>query len=328
MQSASPAPTIRVDPDLARVSIGLLKANLFRLWIIARSLTRRADGSGTIAKRSLKSALPAHDIHYTRQHINRLIAAGDGLFWNIGDERLFIRSSQFVSQRLTLEALATSPALVLNNRPGSRDMYVSLSGSLADWESQLYAAWMASRNNPTISRERLSALFNRTDETLRQWEAKRSEQLKVRTNYAQCADPESLPFTPPLHCRAYVATKDGKHSIRLRWQLPNTYLVSGYREHARRGQARKVRKVVNALLHEPADLWRGGLLHGQKRYFDKAERLHGYRKKYVDAAVTYLWLGENRWRHGIYEYTSTGYKETEVAERAFFSTERRVLSGT
>jgi hypothetical protein len=51
---------------------------------------------------------------------------------------------------------------------------------------------MASRNNPTISRERLSALFNRTDEPLRQWEARRTEQLKVRTNYAQCADPEGL----------------------------------------------------------------------------------------------------------------------------------------
>jgi hypothetical protein len=318
------ASTIRVDPELGRLAIGLSVANLFRLWCIVRDMTRQGDGSGKIRRSDFKDTLKKYGLIYSRQHLCKLIKDGQDLFWNTNHHFLFIRGYQGVAQSLTQKALENCPALVLDNRPGVRDVYLSPTGSHEQWEATLYAGWLTHREAPTISRERLSALFNRTPDTLRRWEEIRlSKQVVVRRNFAQLTDPTQYPYALPSHSHFYVAyDKDKKPQMRLRWQLPNTFIPKGIRQHPRKGQSRKVRRLVNDTVKHPAENRRGGM-PSFRLYFDNRDHLKRYTQK--RGGIGYLWLGENRHQHGIFEPTRDGYTETYANERLDFPLERSLI---
>jgi hypothetical protein len=168
----------------------------------------------------------------------------------------------------------------------------------------------------------LSKLFNRSADTLRHWENDRLKHtVSTRSNYAQCAVTDTWDKVRPEPTFTYIAnTKDGAKA-RFMWQLPNTYLVKGIKTHRHKGQSDKVRKAVNQQLQKPANEWRGGSLIC-KLYFDSSKRLRGHLKTY--AGVYYLWRGENRHHHGIFEATETGRGETSAKERVSFRQERVV----
>jgi len=312
-------PTIRVDPELARISIGLHLASEFRLWLIARALNRQSDGSGKVSKQEFQATLREFGIGYSRQHLRRLLNTGKHLFWDENKTSLYLRSSQYVARELTQKAIEENPDL-LENRAGVTDVLLCPSGSLEQWESTIYAGWLYYRNNPTISREVLSKLFNRTADTLRHWESTRLiNTVSIRKNYAQCDSADVWERIRPETTLSYVArTKDGEKA-RFLWQISNTYSVKGIKEHRHKGQAKKVRKVVNQQLQQPANSWRGGSPVRQL-YFDSSKKLRQHLKKY-DGAY-YLWRGENRHSHGIFEATATGWSETHAKERVSFSQER------
>lgn len=313
------SPTVRVDPELARISIGLHLASEFRLWLIARALNRHADGSGKVSKKEFKATLHEFGVGYSRQHLRRLLNAGKHLFWDENKTSLYLRSSQFVARELTQKAIDEQPDL-LENRAGVTDILLSPAGNLEQWEAMIYAGWLYYRNNPTISRMVLSKLFNRTADTLRHWESERLlNTVSIRKNYAQCDSAEVWEQIQPETTLSYVArTKDGEKA-RFLWQLSNTYSVKGIKEHRYKGQAKKVRKAVNQQLQQPANSWRGGS-PVRKLYFDSPKLLRQHLKKYD--GVYYLWCGENRHSHGIFEATATGWKETHAKERVSFSQER------
>jgi hypothetical protein len=326
-------PTVRVDPELGRLCIAVLKASVFRVWVISRNLTREASGSGLMQRETLRESLPTYGVRMTREHFNRLLRNGEGLFWNVDGDRIFIRSPRFVAAKIVKLAAAKSPDLVATNRPGVRDVYLSPAGSHEAWEAMIYAGWMAHRESPTIARETLKTLFYRSADTLRRWEQKRlQETLVVRENYAQCHVPEGEWYDfIPEHARAYVANVrwNGNYSqiVRVYWRMPNTYLVKGIRQHPKRGQATSVRKIVNNELDQPTTLRRGGLQR-YKRYFDSAERLRRHVKKH--GGIRYLWRGESRYKKGIFEPNENGFALTHSCERAsfrqemiYFATKRR-----
>lgn len=313
-------PTIRVDPELARISIGLHLASEFRLWLVARAINRQNDGSGKVSKQEFKATLRKFGIVYTRQHLRRLFNTGKHLFWNENKKFFYIRSSQHVARQLTQRAIDENPDL-LENRAGVIDVLLSPAGSLEQWEATIYAGWLYYRNNPTISREVLSKLFNRTADTLRYWESEQlTKTVSVRKNYAQCDSADVWEKFRPETTLSYVArTQDGEKA-RFLWQISNTYIVKGIKEHSHQGQAKKVRKAVNHQLQQPANSWRGGS-PVCKLYFDSPKKLRQHLKK--REGVYYLWRGENRHSHGIFEATATGWSETHAKERVSFSQERQ-----
>ena len=201
VEEPTPCPTlpdvdpIRTEPELGRICVGGYKGSEFRLWTVARHITRQADGSGRVSKRRLRAILGQFGVSYTRQHLNRLLKAGDGVFWNLSKRSLHLRTPRIITAKL----IAQFPKLAATNRPGVRDVYLSPAGSLEQWEAMIYIGWMTHREAPTISREELERLFNRDQNTLRRWEQSRlSGLIDVRTNYAQ-ADPKKIAFTPPPH---------------------------------------------------------------------------------------------------------------------------------
>jgi len=318
---ATKAPTIRVDPELARISIGLDLASQFRLWVVLRHLNRLENGSSKVSKKGLKAVLCTFGINYTRQHLRRLIKSGMNLFWNEDHHTLYLRSWQYIACKLTQIAMIENQDL-LSNKAGVVEILLSPAGSLEKWESTIYAGWFYHRDHPIIARVTLERLFNRTPETLRRWEQTRLQgKLTIQKNYAQCAFIDTVDKVNPERLNSYVAKTDEGARLRLIWQLPNTYKTKGIKEHPRRGQSKKVRKAVNEQLQQPADLWCGGS-PVVKLYYPSAKSLKAHLKKYD--GVYYLWRGRNRHEHGIYEATETGVWETQVNERVQFGTERRI----
>jgi hypothetical protein len=316
--------TIRVDPELGRLCIALFLAAIFRLWVIGRELTRKASGSGQVQRKALRESLSTYGVKMTREHFNRLLRSGEGTFWNINGDQIFIRSPRFVAWKVVKLAASKSADLVATNRPGVRDVYLSPAGSHEQWEAMIYAGWIAHRENPTIARETQEKLFGRSADTLRRWEQKRLQDiLTVRENYAQCHVPENDWFDfIPDHARVYVANVlwNGHYSqiVRVYWRMSNTYLVKGIRQHHRRGQAAQVRKIVNFQLDQPTTSRRGGLQRF-KRYFDSAKGLRAHIKKH--GGIRYLWRGESKFKRGIFEPNENGFAVTRANERTSFRDE-------
>ena len=303
---------IRVEPELGRASIFLHVAAEFRVYVIAREITRSGDGSGRTTKKALKKWMKAYGQDYSREHLSRLLRAGEGLFWNRSYKDIYIRNPAHVAASMA----EIDPSVFTTNKPGVRDMYLSPTGSLEQWEAMLYAAWLAYRENPTIARETLAHLFNRSADTLRLWEEKHlSGLVTVRANYAQCPHPnleDDRYFEHiPEHSQAYrgYVQFQGKWTevIRFYWRTCNTYQVKGIRQHHRKGQAPQVRKRINDVLDQPASERRSGLLRF-KRYFDTPEGLRKHVRKH--GGVYYLWRGESRKGKGIFEINNTGFGVT------------------
>ena len=85
-------------------------------------------------------------------------------------------------------------------------------------------------------------------------------------------------------------------SSRIRWQLPNTYLVGAIKQHHKKGQASKVRKRVNEVSEiMPADERRGGW---PRLYFDQPETLRKFMRKHPETEARYVWRGENHSQAG------------------------------
>lgn len=314
-------PTIRIDPELARIAIGLNLASQFRLWVVGRHINRPENGSGKVSKKQLKATLKEFGVNYTRQHLRRLIKSDMGLFWDEDRHFLYLRSWQHVARKLTQMAVDTNRDLLLN-RAGVRDVLLSPSGTLEQWESNIYAGWLYHRDNPIISRETLEKLFNRTPETLRRWEQTRLQgKITIQKNYAQCTFMDTVDKVNPERLNSYVAKTDEGAKLRLIWQLPNTYKTKGIKEHTARGQSQKVRKAVNIQLQQPANDWRGGLPVA-RLYYESSRILKSHLKD--NEGVFYLWRGRNRHEHGIYEATETGICETKAGERVQFGIERRI----
>jgi hypothetical protein len=318
-------PTLRVDPELGRLAVLLDHTQPFRLWLIGRELVREGNGSGQITTSELSAALKRYGVTCDARTVRRLLHCGDGTFWNRDRNRLFLRGWGYVAVQLTTQAANRRGSRLERNRPGRREVYIQVGGGKERFAAQLYAAWLAGRSDPTISRSELTSLFGRDKTTLRRWE---NEVLpgfiKPRANFAQCPDWETFYDVIPEHAvdyRAAVRYKGrAQHVRRLRWQLPNTYLTTGLKEHHRAGQARKVRRAVNAELSLPAPFGRGGPL---KLYFDKPEYLHRMLRKNPEAGPRYVWRGEDQSSKGIFEINESGFALTHAKERVIWSPRRR-----
>lgn len=316
---------LRTDPELGRLTVGLYCAAEFRLWIIGRELTRAASGSGVVSKKALRDRVAAYGIHYTPRHYNRLLKAGNGLFWTIHDQTIYLRSIVKVACDVMQKAEEHN-LYIDTNRPGVREVYLDVSGSLEQWEAMLYAGFVTHRSyskDLVISRETQAVLFNRHENTIRRWEENRLKNIIVkRTNYAQCPDIERYYDAIPDHVQPYVARiyfrNQVEDVVRLRWQLPNSYHTT-LRDHPKRGQAAKVRKAVNAML--PAAEQRGGYLLRYLSSPHKLKRLYRSRKFRMgllgDAdRPLYVFIGEHyRTKSGMWEITNSGWTFTHPNER-------------
>lgn len=326
---------IRVDPELGRLAVGLDKTGEYLVWALAR---HHFGKPGWVERHRLLENLQTAGIIHTKRHFNRLLAKGAGLFWGLSpDNRVWLRSYVRVSQRLTEIAAQTNPKLVATNIPGARDVYVRVGGDIGDFKAQIYAGWLAYRQDPKIARETLCNLFAVTRDTLRNWEARLGGSIEVVTNYAQTAiDPKAddrIVDYLPEHSYSYV-TRRGQ--MRLRWRQPNRYKVKNIKEHPHKGQSRKARLAAAITAwHQPVETCAPHDLiefskvpfdrshRVPKRYFENAKALKKFLERLArhgrvgisPATPRYVYRGEDPNRHGIYELSLDGEVHTTAFER-------------
>jgi len=164
---------IRLDIELGRTAQGLGDARQIRVWMILEE-TARKTGKNYVLRAELHSLVQSYGVRCSDRTLSRWLADGHDTYWIVttgGHVRLIGYNK--LAKKLSLRARASGLRdLVATNHPGQRRyMYVNVaSNKLAEFEAAIYAAWLASRNNPTIARSTLKSLFNRDLSVLREWE--------------------------------------------------------------------------------------------------------------------------------------------------------------
>jgi hypothetical protein len=327
---------LAIDPELARLALGLNKTGEYFVWCVAH---HHFGEPGHTSRDQLHQKIQDTGVIVSRRHFNRLLKQGDDLLWGLDNYgKVYLRGWEKVADRLTQVARQTHPQLIQTNLPGARRVFITTGDNLTHFKAQIYAGWLTYRQDPTIARDTLATLFNCTKATLRNWEKTLGPQLKTTPNYAQTAlDPKKhnqiADYIPP-HSYNYV-TQQGQ--IRIRWRQPNTYHTSGIREHAHKGQARKARTAaVKTAWYQPVELGAPTNLpypveklafdrshRVPKQYFQSPEELQRLLKRLAKKGKPgatpqtprYVYLGPDQYRQGIWELSLDGYVSTKATER-------------
>jgi len=324
------ANTIAVDPELARLASALKQAPQFRLWVVMLQMVRDSNHL-RISRSDLEAALSQYGIKVSKRNLRRWLQGGHGLFWNVTDTFIYFIGYEKVAHRLLEIALQKQlPDLISTNRPGKRSMYLDVSGSLQQFEANIYAAWLAYRENPTIARSTLAALFNREPKILRQWD--KLANVKVITNEAQFA-PDHFPDVPE-HAYMYQASIGiGRSETRFRARMVNTYHTPSIKQHDKRGQSRRVFYRLGQYLEsiEPAgnceqgrgsDAATGGLKPTGRRYFASREKARSH-AKHKGKRIRYIALGMDKHQRMIWDYAADGIQRTTVGEELPLMTQKK-----
>ena len=333
--SNSPELTVKIDPELARVAVGLRKTGEFFIWCIGQ---HHFGQPGHTTRDALAERVAATGVITSRRHFNRLLKQGAGLFWGLDAHgNVYLRAYVKVSKHLTQMATDQAPKLVDTNIPGVRPVHIPVGDSLNHFKAHIYLGWLTYRQDPTISRATLTRLFNCTKVTLRNWEKLLGPKLTRVTNYTQTAihplEDDRVTDYLPDHSYTYVTRKG---QIRIRWRTSNTYQTTGIREHAHKGQARKARTVAaRTAWYQPVEICEHApFVSTEKVAFDRSHRVP---RQYFDTpdqlqrliarmekqgipAVTpqtprYVYRGTDRHQHGIWELSLDGHVQTVAEER-------------
>jgi len=270
-----------IDAELGRVAVAVYVASEFRIWVIARELSRtRHGGSGWIDQAALWQALPSYGVTMTRRHYRRLLAAGAGVLWTMAADRLYLASIARLADELCIMAgLRNLEAVIATNTPGGyKSVWIPVSGTIEQFEANVYAGWLGAKADATIARQTLEGLWNRDATTLRRWEQKRlAGKVIVTPGYAITSDVEKLPSD------GATWNKRAKQFV---WQLPNTYR-STVRQTPRNGQRRKVKQAVDG-----SYIGAGADTH--RTYFDTLSGLNRAIRRHPSDHKRYAFIG--RWR--------------------------------
>ena len=324
--------SIKIDPELGRVAMGLGVACEFRVWSVARHFY---GIPGWVERETLFHTLKSARVVTTKRNFNRLLRTGDGLFWELPRNRVYLRGYIRVTRQLVKHSLTSNPVLVATNVPGVPSIFVKAGGDLGDFKANVYGAWLAYRESPIISRAALCKLFACSDTTLRNWEQRLGQSLEIIHNRAQTAlnPKENRAITAYLPTHAYeYATKHG--DVHLRWQQPNTYRPNYFRQHPGKGQSRKARTAASITAwFQPVEINGHHFQYSKacfdrthrepKRYFKDDKHLKSFLRRLAEQDIQgitpetprYIFLGIDHNEDGIWELSLDGGTQTSATER-------------
>lgn len=318
---------LRCDAELARIGVALHQSSEFRLWIIQREMTRQT-GSMAFTRAQIRTQLKTYGIPFSERSLSRWLHRGHERYWNIDSRAglIYPASPVLVATRLIDYCKAHELYdLYITNHPGQRrDMYITVTGgNYRSFERRVYEAWMASRNNPSLSRWTLSRLWNRDAVSLRLLE--RDSRIEKLQNFAFC-DLENSEYTP---FDAEGQRRKDVHRVKIeghycwQWQISNTYFAPVTRQHHKRGISRRVFYTVKKNFPEiqatsasDAEAESLGSLNRTHRMFYSTNEKARSNAKAHGEAIRYVLLGREDGNMGLYEVSPDGKERFEFFSAA------------
>jgi hypothetical protein len=252
-ETAESEDTIKLSPDVALAILRHKLASPGRIWLLLRHLDN--TGRGWIAAESARQQLAGKASKTAvcgKRQLRNLLAAGDNIFWERDQERIWLRSTANVAAVLGLTRL--------NGRPVSLPLSIFLE-PIGTVRAHLFGTFHSSRNGRVedetgkpISRKTLKELSSTTRRTQRLYE--KHAGVRSRCNYAvvQSHTPEAEQNLAWQHGPAVFQFKDQKGfagrcgRLYLARQLPNSY--HGPHETLSKGHQRRANRQLADLLNK------------------------------------------------------------------------------
>jgi len=182
---------LKIAPNLARMA---LRENLelaFVFWAIARQQAIESNLSSHYSKKDFKSLLAQNGLTYNRRHFLRIIQQGTGIFWRIGQAKIYLVSFEKVASYFEQFRKPCDNSF----RDSNLFIQIQLSKSIEAIRAEIYFAWFAQFPEKIISRQTLTDLFGLSATQQRAYEKLLGSRLLVKTNYAHI-DAENFAESP------------------------------------------------------------------------------------------------------------------------------------
>lgn len=234
---------VKLYPSIA---LGMLQkevAAVGRVWLLLKYLDK--NGRGWLDKRESIFRLTdkTSDLHMCGQRqLRNLLAKGEGVFWQVDRQRIWLKSVTKVAMQLDVDRLQYKPVAVSVS---------ILTQKIGVVRAHLYASLHSARSEAPISRDKLAELSNVNPRIQRRYE--KIAKVKKQTNYAigQQANDQSLQEKAWQQGHATFTLTDfnGKQGQAgksyLAWQLPNSY--AGPHAQLAKGQQKRINQELTDL---------------------------------------------------------------------------------
>ena len=284
---------IPTHPELNRIALKQQIDAEYLLWCVLRHVAA-ADGLSSHYNKSdaYDVALQA-DLSWTRRQFNRILIAGNGIFWGLDAGHIFLRSFERVYKMLADDTAAA------NRQP--QFVAIEVQKSAAARRAELYWSWFLIRGEQTISRDSIQDLFGLSPDQQRAYEKLLQNRMIVHTNYCHIdADLYKEQLNLPTYSFEFIQERFIDNKITyvkvVAYQLPNTYFARPMQS----GES-PVAKTPKRAKHAAGTLYRLTLACGfQRRWFqfyDEFEALDMPDDSYIRTAFQGT---KHIWRSGHY----------------------------
>ncbi len=273
--------TVKLYHDL---TLGMLRNELAapgRIWLLLRYID--VDGRGWVTVDQARTLLTRKDsplrVVGWRQ-LRNLLRAGQGIFWERGSERIWLRSVAKVATQLDVKRLTGRPVAL----PVS-----SLLQGMGEVKAHFYASFHSGRkrNNP-INRDKLEEISGVPARTQRAYEKAAGVGSQRNIAVGEKYSKENVQKRAWIHGNAVFDFIDhhGRQGPEKRhyvaWHLPNSY--EGCHQHSPRGRMKKINREID-LVKQRA---RGNGLSERLFHTNGADAVKGHSR---NADVDVYWPG-------------------------------------
>lgn len=264
---------VKLYPD---IGLGMLRQEMSapgRVWLMLRYLDKDGQGNITMATAQAHLVDPDSPLRLCgRRQWRNLLRAGEGVFWQRDQERIWLYSAAKVAHHLGVPRLTGQPVAL--------PVAVLLEG-IGTFRAQLYTAFHSGRGQESnrgtqvkpIARATLAELSGVGASSQRVYE--KQTRVQVETNFAigELATEENQEARGWAQGQAvftlidYRGQQGEKGKAYLAWQLPNSY--RGQHQQRPRGRQKRINRELKDLVMQgmPGNVGGRSETPPEKRYY-------------------------------------------------------------
>lgn len=263
-QPKSPSSAIiKMYPDIALALLRNKLAASGRIWLLLRHLDIK--GQGWIDVETARAQLTSKDsglrVCGWRQ-LRNLLAAGEGVFWQRTEDRLWLRSISKVAATLMVEKLVGRPVAI---------PLKTLLQTIGTVRAHFYATFHSGRKSKPVARETLAQITAVPTRTQRCYDRRAKVQrhtnfaLGPRVHTAVAEEQAWQQGQAGFHLTDHNGKQGPAGTTYLAWQLPNSYTAA----HAPqpRGRQQRINRELKDLLTQGTTGNIHTAIEFNKRYF-------------------------------------------------------------